>query len=58
MTRLARSYGVIIPGITMTHTCKEGNEFYLGYLKTMRVVVNMGIHWSIPNDDEEDVEQQ
>lgn len=43
--------------ITRTLTCKEGNEFSLGYLETMRVVVNMDSHWSILHSDDEGVEQ-
>lgn len=57
VSSLAHLYGVIVPGITMTLTCKEGNEFSLGYLETMRVMVNMGSHWSIPQSDDEGIKQ-
>lgn len=54
VTHLARSYGVIIHEMTRSLICKEVNEFSLSYFETMRVVINMGTHWSIHVDDEED----
>lgn len=54
VTHLSCSYGVIISDMTINFTWKEGNEFSLSYLETMCVVVNMGKHWSIPADEEED----
>ena len=57
ITRLARSYGLIVPGITRSLTCMEENKFTMGYLETMRVVRNYGTHWGILNDNDDGDEQ-
>lgn len=35
----------------------DGNEFTMGYLKTMRVVRNCGTHWEIVDSNVDDGEQ-
>ena len=54
ITRLARSYGVIISDITRSLNCMEGNKFTLGYLEKMRVVRNYRSHWGIVDTDYDD----
>ena len=53
ITRLARSYVLIVPEITRSLTCMEDNEFSMGYLETMRVVRNFGSHWGLVHTDDE-----
>ncbi|CAI9262719.1 unnamed protein product [Lactuca saligna] len=52
VTCLARSYGLLIPPLTRTLTCKPSDELTIGYLESIRVVTNEGSHWSIPMDDD------
>lgn len=56
VTRLASSYGILVPRLTRTLTHKLGDDLTMGYLESMRVVTNEGSYWSILRDD--DVEYQ
>ena len=57
VTRLARSYHLVVPDITRSMTCVDDHEFGMGYLETMRMVRNFGSHWGIvPSDVEGDDE--
>ena len=52
VTRLTRSYGLLVPCLTRTLILKPGDDLPMGYLDSMRVVTNEGSHWSIPVDDD------
>ncbi|CAI9300656.1 unnamed protein product [Lactuca saligna] len=56
VTRLARSYHLVVPDITRSMTCVDEHEFGMGYLETMRVVRNFGSHWGIVPSDAEGVD--
>ena len=58
ITDLARSYGLLIPRLIRTLTCKPRDDLSMGYLESMRVVVNIGSHSSIPIDDDMEPREQ
>ena len=58
MTCLASSYGLLVLRITRTLTRKLGDDLTLGYLESMCVANNEGLHWSISRDDDLEYQDQ
>lgn len=51
VTRLAQSYGILEPGLVRTLTHLMDNHLTPSFLETMRVVVNLGQVYGIPEAD-------